>query len=274
MGIKGLYSCLKPYSIAVTVEQKSPSRLALDAYPFLYKFRENIDACLALFEQLRSLGHSLTIFIDGTPPKEKMEELAQRRQQKEVAYQQAKALKLFLLDEKSSELPSEAKDVIEKQIAAYEVESWCLRKEIRELFVKECEAKQFPLVFCKGEADEELIRRSLDGEFDIVIANDMDLFVGGVERLWVLGKTSQDILFQEFRRSVISERFGIHPSAWVDVALLAGYEKTPQLKICSPQQAITYMRYYGCIERFFEKRPTFLKENTIEDYQKARAYFS
>jgi 5'-3' exonuclease len=275
MGIKGLYSCLKPFSIPVNFYQEIPCRLGLDAYPFLYKFRENIEACLSLFEQIRSVGHSITIFVDGTPPKEKMEELAHRRQQKEVAYQQAKALKLFLQDEeKVSQLNEDAKKVLEKQIVAYEVESWSIRKEVRENFLQQCEQHQFPLRFCKGESDEELIRASLQGEFDIIVANDMDLFVGGVERLWVLGKTQQDPLFQEFHRSIISQKLGIHPSSWVDVALLTGYEKCPELKRCSAQQAITYMKYYGHLERFFEKRMDLLRSNTLEDYQKARLYFA
>lgn len=274
MGIKGLYSCLKPFSIPVCFQQEPPSRLGLDAYPFLYKFRENIDACMELFEKMRSAGHCLSIFVDGTPPKEKLDELAHRKQQKEVAYQQAKALKLFLQDEeKCGQLDGQAKEILEKQIAAYEIESWSIRKEIRENFIQACHERQFPLRFCKGESDEELIRASLQGEMDIIVANDMDLFVGGVERLWVLGKTQQDPLFQEFKRSLISQKVGIHLSAWPDVALLTGYEKAPQLKRCSAQQAITYMRYYGCLERFFEKRQDMMRTNTLEDYVKARAYF-
>lgn len=274
MGIKGLYSCLKPYSIPVCFQQETPSRLGLDAYPFLYKFRENIEACLSLFEQLRSFGHTISIFIDGTPPKEKMEELVHRRQQRETAYQQAKALKLFLQDqEKSAQLNDQAKQILEKQINAYEIESWSIRKEIRENFIQECQEREFPLHFCQGESDEELIKASLGGELDIIVANDMDLFVGGVERLWVLGKTSQEPLFQEFRRSLISQKLGIHPSSWVDVALLTGYEKCPLLKRCSAQQAITFMKYYGNLENFFAKRADMLRANSLEEYQKARQYF-
>lgn len=227
-----------------------------------------------LFAALQAVGHTLSVFVDGIPPKEKMAELANRRSQKEIAYQQAKALKTFLQDEKKAgELSEDARRVLEKQIAAYESESWCIRKEIRERFLQQCEEKQISVHYCKGESDEELIRRSLRGEFDIIIANDMDLFVGGVERLWVLGKTQQDPLFLEFRRSLLSQKLGLHSSAWTDVALLTGYEKSPELKRCSAQQAITYLRYYGTLERLFEKRPELLKERTLEEYQKAREYF-
>jgi 5'-3' exonuclease len=275
MGVKGLYSCLKHFSLPVSAENEPPCRLAIDAYPFLYRFRENVNECIELFESLRNIGHQLTIFLDGTPPKEKMEELANRRKQKEVAYQQAKALRLFLQDEeKVAQLDEDARKVLEKQIVAYELESWSIRKEIREKFIEICKEKEFPLQMCIGESDTDLIQGSLQGKYDIVIANDMDLFVGGVERLWVLGKTNQDPLFQEFSRSLISHKLGVYPSCWADIALLTGYEKCPSLKRCSAQQAITYMRYYKNLETLFMKRPEMLGENTIEEYQKARLYFN
>lgn len=274
MGIKGLYSCLKTYSMPVDFRSEIVSRIAIDAYPFFYKFREDIDACMTLFEELRNVGHSLFVFMDGTPPKEKMEELASRKLQKETAYQQAKALKIFLSDtNKSAELTQEARQVLEKQIANYETESWSIRKEIRENFLKQCSQRGIPVRFCQGEADNELIRASLQKEVDIVIANDMDLFVGGVERLWMLGKKSTDPLFLEFRRSVLSTQLGIHPRAWTDVAILTGYEKSMALKRCSAQQAIVWMRYYGCLENLFSRRTDLLKENMLEEFQKAREFF-
>jgi len=275
MGVKGLYSCLKTYSIPVIFEQETPCHFALDAYPFLYKYREDIDTCLKLFKKLQDVGHTLHIYIDGVPPKEKMEELIQRKHQKEVAYQQAKALKAFLADDlKTAELNDDAKAVLEKQVITYEIESWSLRKEIREAFIRRCQEElNIHTVLCKGEADTDLIKAAINGEVDIVIANDMDLFVGGVERLWILGKTSQDPLFIEFRRSAISSHLGIHPKAWTDVALLTGYEKTTNLKRCSAQQAIVWMRYYGCLENLFSRRPEMFKGLSLEEYQKARTYF-
>jgi 5'-3' exonuclease len=274
MGIKGLYSCLKRYALPIVFAEEIPSRLGLDAYPFFYKFREDVAACMNLFEKLIGAGHSLLVFLDGTPPKEKMEELANRRSQKETALTQAKALRSFLEDYgKSGDLDESARQILEKQISQYEAESWSLRKDVREKFLVECERRNIPVRFCKGEADNELIRASLCGEIDIVIANDMDLFVGGVERLWMLGKTHSDPLFLEFRRSLLSSRLGIHPQAWVDVAILTGYEKTPELKRGSPHQAIVWMRYYGCMERLFAKQPALLQKNTVEDFQKARSFF-
>jgi 5'-3' exonuclease len=275
MGVKGLYSCLKQYSTEVVQEDLSPLRIGLDAYPFLYKFKYDLNSCIQLFQTLKSAGHSLTIFVDGNPPKEKMEELAQRRQQREQAYKQAEALKTFLNDsEKSGSLDEEARLLIQKQIALYEVESYSIKKETREEFLRRVrEEMEIPILMCEGESDDMLIQASLKKEVDVIIANDMDLFVGGVERLWMLGKTHSDPLFLEFRRDEISKTLGIHSKSWMDVAILAGYEKAPHLKRTSAQQAIVWIRYYGSLENLLSRREELLQKNTKEEFLNARKFF-
>lgn len=252
-----------------------PLRLALDAYPFLYKFKYDLDSCLKLFENLQIAGHTLKVFVDGNPPKEKMEELASRRQQKEQAYKQAEALKSFLQDtEKSSALDDKARKLIEKQITAYEVESYSIKKETREKFLERVKQAKIPLELCEGEADISLIQAAVKGDVDVVVANDMDLFVGGVERLWVLGKTNADPLFLEFNRTDITKQFGLQTKSWIDVAILAGYEKTPQLKRTSVQQAITWIRYYGSLENLLSRRFELLQGERLETYVAARKFFT
>ena len=270
-----MYSCLKPFSHRIDYSTMPPLRLALDAYPFLYKFKYDLDGCLKLFESLQKAGHTLKVFVDGNPPKEKMEELASRRQQKEQAYKQAEALKAFLKDtEKSSALDDQARKLIEKQISAYEVESYSIKKETREEFLRLVKEAKISLELCEGEADGSLIQAALKGEVDVVVANDMDLFVGGVERLWVLGKTNADPLFLEFNRTDITKQFGLQPKSWIDVAILAGYEKTPQLKRTSVQQAITWIRYYGSLENLLSRRSELLQGERLETYVAARKFFS
>jgi 5'-3' exonuclease len=271
MGVKGLYSCLKQYSFPIDYKKEEPSRLGLDAYAFLYKYREDIDSCMNLFKDLQKYGHSMTVFMEGTPPPEKMEELAARRQQKESAYLQAKSIKEFLDSPSISALTAEAQDLLKKQVLVCEFESWSIRREIRERFVAECEKLAIPVYCCEGEADNDLIHAALKGQVDIVIANDMDLFVGGVERLWLLGKGEAP--FAEFRRSAISRELGIHPKSWPDVAIVAGYEKCPELKRTSAHQAIIWMRYYGCLENLFSRRPELLKEHSAEDFYAMRKFF-
>jgi hypothetical protein len=274
MGIKGLYSCLKPYALPVSLEQEKPLIIGLDAYPFLYKYREDIDSCIAVLNQFQAAGHTLILYLDGVPPKEKEAELLSRKIQKETAYKQAKALKTFLKDDKSKELTEDARKVIAKQIASYEYESWFLRKEIRELFATRVSEQGIEVIQCKGESDTDLIQGSLSKKLECVIANDMDLFVGGVERLWILGKTQADPLLQEFRRSYISYEVGLSEKAWTDVAILAGYEKCPQLRRCSAHQAIIWLRYYGSMEALFSRRHDLLQGVSIKEFQDSRQHLN
>ena len=252
-----------------------PQRIALDAYPFLYKFKQDISSCIQLFQAIESAGHQCQLFVDGNPPKEKLEELANRKQQREDAFQKAKALKEVLDNEETaSQLDESAKRILEKQIQRYLVESYTIKKEIREEFLRRVkEETTISIILCEGEADNRLIEAALKGTADIIIANDMDLFVGGVERLWILGKTQSDPLFLEFRRSLICKKLGIHPKSWADVAILAGYEKTPQLKRTSVQQAIIWIRYYGCLENLLSRRMELLQNESLECFVEARKFF-
>ena len=272
MGIKGLYSCLKSYALPVSLENEKPLVIGLDAYPFLYKYREDIDSCITVLKQFQAAGHTLVLYLDGVPPKEKETELLNRKVQKETAYKQAKALKAFLQDEKSNELTEDARTIIAKQIASYEHESWYLRKEIRETFASRVSQQGIEVIQCKGEADTDLILASLSKKLDCVVANDMDLFVGGVERLLMLGKTQADPLLQEFRRSYVSYEVGLSDKSWIDVAILSGYEKCPELKRCSAHQAIIWIRYYGSIESLLSRRHDLLQGVKLKDFQDARQH--
>ena len=273
MGIKGLYSCLKPFSIPVIVRNEKPQKIGLDAYAFLYKYREDIDTCIGLFDSLQKMGHTLFMYVDGTPPKEKLGELQQRKSYKEQAYQQAKALRSFLNDATSFELTEESRLLIEKQIKSCEYESWRIRSSLRTDFLERVKTLDIHIIQCDGEADIDLIEASKRENIDIVIANDMDLFVGGVERLWILGKVSNDPLFIEFHRSSITKELGVHPKSWVDVAILSGYEKCPTLKRCSANQAIIWIRHYGCVENLFQRKPELLQGTSLLEFQKARELF-
>jgi 5'-3' exonuclease len=171
-------------------------------------------------------------------------------------------------------LDDKAKQILEKQIQAYEMESYSIKKETRDLFLQRVkEETMIPVILCEGESDVDLIRASVKGEIDIVVGNDMDFFVGGVERLWCLGKTSTEPLFLEFQRSLITKHFGLYPKSWIDIAILAGYEKTPQLKRTSVQQAITWIRYYGSLETLLSRRHELLQSNQLQDFLDARRFF-
>ena len=272
MGVRGLFSSLKAYAVPVHPEDEQPLRIGVDTYALFYKFKESLDDLFAFIKSIQCDKHTIYFVMDGVAPPEKQEELALRRAQRKEAAQQAKALREFLNEPSAQELAPDAREILEKKIKQYDNESWVVYKELRERFTEKATALGYSVHFSEGEADNDLLRMALTGQIDVVVANDMDYFVGGVERLWILHKDIQGM--REFQRSAVSRAMKIHPTAWKDIAILAGYEKTPQLRRVPAATAISYLRFYGSLERLLERRKELLKENTVEDFLTARAFFS
>lgn len=273
MGIKGLYTYLKPYSHVVCLDNYGPQRIGIDAYAVLYKFREDQVAMTHCLHTLLSRSHTLTVYVDGVPPQEKMAEIAGRREQRTTALLEAEALRDFLQKkERVAELDTAAVRHLERQIRVLETESWRVDRAHLQTFVDLCRSLHIHVQQCASEADFDLIQAAHRQQIDIVISNDMDLFVGGVPRLWILGKAAKDPLFREFIFAEISQECGIGAKAWSDIAILAGYEKTRGLKRCDVHQAVIWVRHYGCLENLLARQKDLMGAATLADFQAARKW--
>lgn len=273
MGVRGLYTYLRNYGEPVAPETENPLCIGVDTYSILYFFREDIDAAFSFLETFVVSGHSFLFVMDGTPPIEKAEEILQRKSVRRQALTQAAALRAFLEDSTAANsLTAESKKVLEARIEVCEKEGWTVYRELREKFLARLTERGMRHIQAEGEADDALIALAKKGEVDVVISNDMDLLVGGVERLWIL-KKAEGFVLKEFHRSRITKALGIRPECWPDVAILAGYEKCPQLRCCSVNVAISWLRHYGSMEQIAARRPELLSGRRLEDIQKARAFF-
>jgi 5'-3' exonuclease len=271
MGIRGLYSSLKQYSIPISPEEEDPLTIGIDTYALFYRFKENFNELFRFVDLLCVKKHTPIFVLDGVPPPEKQQELAARKQQRKDAAQQAQSLRAFLNETNPEELSESSRKVIEKKIQEYENECWTVYRSLRERFVEEATEKGFEVRLSKGEADDDLLRMALSNEVQIVVANDMDYFVGGVERLWMFTKDLPAV--REFQRIPISRTLGIHPTAWRDIALLAGYEKAPTLRKMPASHAISLLHVYGSLETLFEKRNDLFGDSSVEEYKQARRFF-
>lgn len=272
MGIRGLYSSLKQYAIPIQPSEESSLRIGIDTYGLFYRFKENFPELFRFVEKLCSGKHTAIFVLDGVAPPEKQQELDTRRKQRKEAAQQAIALRSFLNESASQELSEVSRKVIEMKIQQYESQAWAVYRELRQRFVEAARQKGYEVILSKGEADEDLLHMAQRNEIDVVLANDMDYFVSGVERLWIFTKDVPTVL--EFPRQLISKTVGITPMAWKDVALLAGYEKAPNLRLLPASHAISLLHSYGTLENLYEKRQDLFKGVSLEEYQKARIYFS
>lgn len=271
MGIRGLYSSLKHLTIPIHPSEESPLRIGIDTYALFYRFKENFSELFRFVEDLCCKKHTAIFILDGVPPPEKQQELALRKQQRKEAAQQADSLRKFLEETQSQELSDASRKVIEMKIKQFENECWTVYRELREKFVNEATEKGYDVRLSKGEADEDLLQMALSSEIDVVLANDMDYFVGGVERLWMFTKDLPAV--REFQRQAISRSLGISPTAWKDIALLAGYEKAPELRKLPASHAISLLHVYGTLEHLYEKRRDLFQGIPLEEFQKARKYF-
>lgn len=272
MGIRGLYSSLKHLTIPIHPSEESPLRIGIDTYALFYRFKENFSDLFEFIDTLCCGKHTPIFVLDGAPPPEKQQELAARKQQRKEAAQQANSLRKFLEEPSSQELSESSRKVIELKIKQFENECWSVYRELRETFVKEATGRGFDVRLSKGEADEDLLEMGLSEEIDVVLANDMDYFVGGIERLWIFTKDLPAV--REFQRSYISKTLGIHSTAWKDIALLAGYEKAPELRKLPASHAISLLHVYGSLEYLYEKRRDIFQGTSLEEFQRARKYFS
>jgi len=271
MGIRGLYSSLKQYSIPIHPEEENPLHIGIDTYALFYRFKENFKELFRFVDSLCVNKHTPIFVLDGVPPPEKQQELAARRQQRKEAQQQVESLRSFLEQTKSEEISESSRRVIERRIQEYENECWTVYRALRERFVEEATQKGFQVRLSKGEADEDLLQMALSNEVQIVVANDMDYFVGGVERLWMFTKDLPAV--REFQRIPISRTLGIQPTAWRDIALLAGYEKAPHLRKMPASHAISLLHVYGTLENLVEKRKDLFQETSLHEYSEARKFF-
>jgi 5'-3' exonuclease len=271
MGIRGLYSSTRHLAIPIQPSEESPLRIGVDTYGLFYRFKENFGELFRFIEKLCAGKHTPIFVLDGIAPPEKQQELDARRKVRKEAAQQATALRTFLSEPAAQELSEMSRKVIEMKIQQYDNQAWAVYKELRERFVEAAKEKGFDVRLSKGEADEDLLQMAMDHEIDVVLANDMDYFVSGVERLWIFTKDAPVV--QEFPRTLISKSLGVDPTAWKDIALLAGYEKAQNLRLMPASQAISLLHTYGTLENLFEKRKELFKTQTLEEYQKARVFF-
>lgn len=272
MGIRGLYSSIKCYAVPINPVDDEPIVIGIDTYALFYKYKENLTELFTFIQNLCCCGKHRVIFIlDGVPPVEKHQELLLRKNQRKTAYNQALALKAFLLEPSAQDLTIDARAVLESKVLQYESESWAVYRELREQFVRMAKEKEHEVRFSEGEADADLLAMAFRKEIQVVLGNDMDYFVGGVERLWIVMKDTKDI--QEFRRSAISKQLGIHSDSWRDIAILSGYEKAPELRRVPASHAISLLRFYGSLERVLQKRPELLRGSTVDEFLAARKFF-
>lgn len=259
MGVKGLYSYLRPHRKPLDPTTIPKGLIGVDALSVLYKFRGDTDAILAFLEPFK--GATFLFVFDGKAPETKKDEVDSRRTKRNDAKEESVVLKAYL-DNPETQAALEERDrkIIERKISVLENAAWSMTREGRHAFQDVLRHSGIQFVKAKGEADDVLMSLWSDNKLVGIISADMDFLVAGVERLWIPGLAGAE----EVRLSAVLAKEELSMSSFIDAAILCGVSTGYTFVNMYPQKAFTFMRHYGSLEVLARRQPRdFSIENTV-----------
>lgn len=251
MGVKGLYTYLRPYRHVVDIENVPPySVIGVDGLSILYKFRGNTEMILKFLKSFQGLHCKILFVFDGKAPDEKKEEIDLRKTKREGAREEATTLRNYL--QTADSLDERGRKVIERKIHSLENgQGWYVTREARHAFQDILKLHNMYYVKAKGEADDVLMSLWSQKALYSVISSDMDFLVAGVERLWIPSYER----CEEIRLSAVLEEEGLTMPSFRDAAILCGVSSGYTFVNMYPQKAFTFMRHYGSLETLARRQP-------------------
>lgn len=237
MGVKGLYSYLRPY-------RRTPCHIGacavgIDGLSVLYKYRGKLEEIFSVIRFLQEKGYTFQVVFDGKAPESKRVEVDERKKKREDAARQAKELRAYLESDASETLDEKGRGLLEKQIEQIESgDAWHSTRELRKEFQAGLTELGVAYRKAEGEADDLLIELYRKKEISIVLSADMDFLVAGVDRVWVPGKELEELCLSEILRN---EEISL--TQLQDVAILS------TVGSMYTQKAFSWIRHYGSVER-------------------------
>jgi 5'-3' exonuclease len=240
MGVKGLYSYLRPYRKSPQCEETFC--IGIDVLSLLYKFRGNLQQIEQLLDIYLGKGFTFVAVFDGKSPEAKQEEVSERRKKREEAQKQADELKLYLSSEDSTCLDEKARGLLEKKIKQIEMgEAWYVSKMLLKQFTEFLQKKQIKVYKAREEADDVLIELFKEKKIRAILSTDMDFLVMGVERIWIPADTVEEIILSEVMTSE-----DVTLQQLQDIAILCRDS-------ISTQRAFSWIRHYGSLDVLVER---------------------
>ncbi len=261
MGVKGLYSYLRPYRKSPHLEETFC--IGIDVLSLLYKFRGNLEKIEALLNQYMEKGFTFVAVFDGKSPEAKQEEVNERRRKREDAQKQMTELKKYLVSNDSAHLDEKARGLLEKKVQELEMgEAWYVTKTLLQAFKELLRRKTIDIYKAREEADDVLMTLFRIKKIRCVLSTDLDFLVMGVERLWIPADTMEEIQLEEVLQSE-----DVTIKQLQDIAILCR-DNIPTGK------AFSWMRYYRSIEPLQQRNSSLLIQYTKEQLEILRASFT
>jgi len=260
MGVKGLYSYLRPYRR--TPQFLNPCTVGIDALSILYKYRGKLEEIFSVIRFLQEKGYSIHIVFDGKAPESKREIIDERRKKRENASRQAKELRSYLESDASTSLDEKGRGLLEKQIDQIEQgDAWYTTRELLKEFKDKLNEEGILYHKAEGEADDLLIELYKKNEIGIVLSADMDFLVSGIECLWIPGREIEELCLSE-----ILKEEEISLTQLQDVAILS------TISSMYTQKAFSWIRHYGTIERIRVRHALPFSEEQVASLRERFSY--
>jgi len=270
MGVKGLYTYLRPYRQSILPDMVDAVRIGIDAMSLIYKYKSEYKALFPYLETLKHKGHQMTFVFDGKAPAAKEDEINDRRAARATADASAAALKVQLDD---ATLTQKERQILEFSVSRFEHQGWHLSREVRHDVQAELARQEIPWIKAAEEADTVLVEMARTGKIDVVMSTDMDFILSGVPRLWIPGRDS----YEEVLLADIMHGEGLTADGIRDAGILCGVEPLRGKISVPPKVSFGWLRHYGSMEALLARRVDLVALDPLRvegELEKVRGHFT
>jgi flap endonuclease-1 len=284
MGIKELGSFLQQHcSEAIydlKLKDKSGCRCAIDVSLFMYRFKYSCgENFLSKFiEQINrlKLNNITPIYVfDGTPPKEKIDTINERKDKKNDYKEQIKQLKE---QKENNDISEEEKNVINTKIDKINKKLIYVTKEnINQLKYL---LEMLNIKYIHKETEADLINSKLceEGYVDMVISEDMDHLTSGTKLLLRDFNINNNVV-KCYDLKKILECLELTHEKWIDLCILFGCDYLKRIRGMGTNTSYKFIK--NNIDKPIEELLCIIQEtkkctipdNYIDEFKKARNIF-
>ena len=185
MGVRGVWTYFRRLFKRIhpgEIQALESKRIGIDMLSLIYTYKTLLDELVSFVIYLRDSGYEIICIWDGVAPKEKQEILIQRRAIRESTFKQKDTLTAYL-EEYGSQLDETDIKNLTNAISSLSWQGWHLNSKKKQE-IKDSLPVQH--VVAEGEADDLLLEMAFNGQIDIILTLDSDLFVMGAPHIWRL----------------------------------------------------------------------------------------
>ena len=255
MGIRSLWKTFRRSFTTINPIHLEPLKIGIDMFSLVYTHRSCIDELLDLIKGWSSSGHEITCVWDGKAPLDKQEIIEQRRQLREAATESKSELQEYL-EKFEKDLSEDDIEKIKSSISSLTWQGWHLTGSLKRE-IKEKLGSSINHIYAPGEADDILIKMGFQGEIDIILSLDSDLFAMGGERIWRLLRIREKWVIEDISIENICNIEKISLPMLQDACFLAGWERCHLTGIAYMpfETALNRIKYYNTLQEIIQRFP-------------------